>query len=84
MVGVIPGQLVFETVDKSQRHRGAVKLGDRDGAVEGDDRRGGEAGALVVQGDDLRSIGLVCVAGRRVHGIDRCEELVATRSLCGG
>ncbi len=40
MVGVIAGQLVLETVDGRQCHFRAVKLGDRDGPVEGDDRRG--------------------------------------------
>jgi hypothetical protein len=53
VVGVIAGQLVLETVDGRQRHFRAVKLGDGDGPVEGDDRGGVEAGELVVQGDDL-------------------------------
>jgi len=35
---VIAGQLVLETVDGRQGHLRAVELGDRDGAVEGDDR----------------------------------------------
>src|SRR6516162_3413669 len=38
MVGVITGQLVLKTVDSRQCHLRAVKLGDRDGPVEGDDR----------------------------------------------
>src|SRR5438876_2683988 len=54
MVGVVTGQLVLETVDGRQCHLRAVKLGDRDGPVEGDDRRGVEADELVVEGDDLR------------------------------
>jgi hypothetical protein len=57
MVGVIAGQLVLETVDGRQRHFRAVKLGDRDGPVEGDDRRGVEVDELVVEGDDLRPVG---------------------------
>ena len=36
VVGVITGQLVLETVDGRQRHLRAVRLGDRDGPVEGD------------------------------------------------
>jgi hypothetical protein len=53
MVGVISGQLVLETVDGCQCHLRAVKLSDRDGPVEGDDRRGVEVDELVVEGDDL-------------------------------
>src|ERR1700733_835162 len=47
MVGVIAGQLFIKTVEDRQRHFRAVKLGDRDGPVEGDDRRGVEADELV-------------------------------------
>jgi hypothetical protein len=47
------GQLVLETVDGRQCHFRAVKLGDRDGPVEGDDRGGVDADDLVVEGDDL-------------------------------
>jgi hypothetical protein len=54
MVGVIAGQRVRKPVDGRQCHLRAVKLGDRDGPVEGDDRRGVEADQLVVEGDDLR------------------------------
>jgi hypothetical protein len=57
VVGVIAGQLVLKTVDGRQCHLRAVNLGDRDGPVEGDDRRGVEAGELVVEGDDLRPVG---------------------------
>src|ERR1035438_10244556 len=84
VVGVIAGQLVLKMVDGRQCHLRAVKLGDRDGPVEGDDRRGVDAGALVVEGDDLRPVGGEGVAGGGVHGADRCEDLVATRSLPGG
>ena len=78
MVGVIAGQLVLKTVDGRECHLRAVKLGDRDGPVEGDDRRGIEADELVVEGDDLRPVGVPCVAGGGVHGADRGEDLVAT------
>src|SRR6266542_6148236 len=54
MVGVIAGQRVLKTVDGRQCHLRAVKLGHRDGPVEGDDRRGVEADELVVEGEDLR------------------------------
>src|SRR5450755_3620388 len=84
MVGVIAGQLVLKTVDGRQCHLRAVELGDRDGPVEGDDRRGVEADELVVEGDDLRPVGVTYVAGGGVHGADRCEDLVATRSHPGG
>ena len=40
MVGVIAGQLVRKTVDGRQCYLRAVKLTDRDGPVERDDRRG--------------------------------------------
>src|SRR5918995_991785 len=84
MESVIAGQLVLKTVDGRQGDVRAVKLGDRDRAVEGDDRRGIEADELVVEGDDLRPVGVACFAGGGVHGVDRCEDLVATRSHCGG
>src|SRR5215472_12035508 len=84
MVGVIAGQLALKTVDGRQCHLRAVKLGDRDGPVEGDDRRGVEADELIVEGDDLRPVGVAYVAGGGVHGADRGEDLVATRSHPGG
>ena len=84
MAGVIVGQLVLETVDGRQCHFRAVKLGDREGPIEGDDRRGVEADELVVEGDDLRPVGVAYVAGGGVHGADRGEDLVATRSHPGG
>src|SRR4029453_14946399 len=34
--------------------------------------------------DDLRPVGVAYVAGGGVHGVDRCEDLVATRSHPGG
>jgi hypothetical protein len=84
MVGVIAGQLILQTVDGRQCHLRAVKLGDRDGPVEGDDRGGVEADELVVEGDDLRPVGLAYIGGGGVHGVDRGEDLVATRSRPGG
>jgi acyl-CoA synthetase (AMP-forming)/AMP-acid ligase II len=84
VVSVIAGQLGRETVDGRQRHLRAVKLGDRDGPVEGDDRRGLEADELVVEGDHLRPVGVARVAGGGVHGADRCEDLVGTRGHPGG
>jgi hypothetical protein len=47
VVGVIAGQLVLKAVDGRRCHLQAVKLGDRDGPVEGDDQRGVEADELV-------------------------------------
>jgi len=81
MVGVIAGQLVLKTVDGRQCHLRAVKLGHRDGPVEGDDRRGVEADELVVEGDDLRPVGVAYVAGAGVHGADRCPPLAETRAV---
>ncbi len=58
VAGVIAGQLVLKTVDGRQCYLRSVKLGDRDGPVEGDDRRGVDADELVVEGDDLRPVGV--------------------------
>ena len=63
MVGVIAGQFVRKTVDGRQSYLRTVKLGDRDGPVEGDDRGGVEADELVVEGDDLRPVGGAYIAG---------------------
>src|SRR5580692_8808270 len=84
MVGVIAGQRILKPVDGRQRYLWAVKLADRDGPVEGDDRRGVEADELVVEGDDLRPVGVAYVAGGGVHGVDRGQDLVTTRSHPGG
>jgi hypothetical protein len=81
---VIAGQLVRKTVDGRQCHLRPVKLGDCDGPVEGDDRRRVEADELVVEGDDLRPVGVADVADGGVHGVDRGEDLVATWSHPGG
>jgi len=37
-----------------------------------------------LEGDDLRPVGVAYVAGGGVHGVDRCEDLVATRCYPGG
>ena len=74
MVGVVAGQLALEAVHGRQCHLGAVKLGDRDGPVEGDDRRLVKAGELVVEGNDLRPVGVAHLAGGGMHGVDRREE----------
>jgi len=67
MAGVIAGQLVLKTAGGRQRRLRAVTLGDRDGPVEGDDRRGAGAGELVVEGEDLRPAGGAYVAGGGVR-----------------
>ena len=74
MVGVIAGQRVLETVDGRQCHLRAVELGDRDGPVEGDDRRGVEADELVVEGDDLPPVGVLASSRAEV-----CTALIAAR-----
>ena len=50
------------------RDRDYVAIADREGPVEGDDRRGVEADELVVQGDDLPPVGVARVAGRGEGG----------------
>ena len=70
-----------EPVDLGQRDLRAVELGDRDRPVEPHDRRGVEADELVVERDDLRPVGVADVAGVGVDGVDRGEDLVATRRL---
>ena len=61
MVGVITGQLLREMVDGRQRDLRPVELADRDCPVEGDYRRGVEPDELVVEGDDLRPVGVARV-----------------------
>jgi len=55
MIGVIADQLGLQMVDNGQCQLWAVQLGDRDGPVESDDRRGVEADELVIEGDDLKT-----------------------------
>jgi hypothetical protein len=52
--------------------------------LRANDRRGVEADELVVEGNDLRPVGVAYIAGGGVHGVDRGEDLVATRSHPGG
>jgi hypothetical protein len=68
MEGLVVVQVQF--VDQSERCRGAVNLADRDGAVEGHDRRGGERKQVIVKGDDLRPVGLFECGSVCVHGVD--------------
>src|SRR5712691_3427247 len=72
--GLVVVQVQF--VDQSERCRGALNLADRDGSVEGNDRRGGDRKQLVVQGDDLRPVGLFECGSVRVHGVDGGLQLV--------
>jgi hypothetical protein len=51
--------------------------------LRADDRRGVKTDELVVEGEDLRPIGVADVAGGDVHRVDRDEELIATRSHTG-
>src|SRR5712691_1271694 len=74
--GLVVVQVQF--VDQSERRRGALNLADRDGSVEGNDRRGGDGKQLVVQGDDLRPVGLFECGSVRVHGVDGGLELIRT------
>jgi len=48
------------------------------GAVEGHDRRRGDREQLVVQGDDLRPVGLLGYRSIRMHGVDGGLELIRT------
>src|SRR6266516_3610552 len=70
-----------QLVHQRQRSRGASQLANGDGAVKGYDRRGGEREQLVVQGDDLRPVGLLECRGVRMHGVDRGLELVCARLI---
>src|SRR5438128_943987 len=72
--GLVVVQVQF--VDQSERCRGAVNLADRDGSVVGNDRRRGDRKQLVVQGDDLRPVGLFECGSVRVHGVDGGLQLV--------
>src|SRR5437660_103553 len=49
--------------------------------LEGYDRCGGEREQLVVQGEDLRPVGLLECRGVRMDGVDRGLELVCTRLI---
>jgi poly(3-hydroxybutyrate) depolymerase len=55
----------WQSVDECEGDPGAVQFGDRDRAVECDDRRRVELGELVVEGDDLPPVGVRRGGGRR-------------------
>jgi len=74
----VTSSLSAKLVHQSQRSSGALHLADGDGAVEGHDRRGGDRKQLVVEGDDLRPVGLLDCRGVRVHGVDGGLELIRT------
>ena len=59
--GGVEGVVAVQVQLVHQRERGgrAVDLADGDGAVEGDDRGRGDREQLVVEGDDLRPVGLL-------------------------
>jgi hypothetical protein len=57
---------------------GALHLADGDGAVEGHDRRRGDREQLVVEGADLRPVGLLGCRSIRMHGVDGGLELIRT------
>src|SRR5205823_6183022 len=67
-----------QLVHQSKRRSGALHLADGDGAVEGYDRRGGDRKQLVVEGDDLRPVGLLDCRSVRMHGVDGGLELIRT------
>src|SRR5437870_1337505 len=59
-------QLVYQAQCRSR----ALHLADGDGPVEGNDRRGGDRKQLVIEGDDLRPVGLLHRQGVGMHGVD--------------
>ena len=71
---VVVGEV--ELVDEGQRRRGAVDLGDRDGAVERHDRGRLQGQQVVVERDDLPPVGRLGGRGIAVDCVDRGLELV--------
>src|SRR5207302_424136 len=71
---VVAGEV--EIVDQRQRGCGAVDLGDRDRAVQRNDRTGGQCGELVVELQDLPPVRRGSGGGVGVHGVDRRLDLV--------
>ena len=67
-----------QLVHQRKRSRGASHLANGDGAVEGYDRCGGEREQLVVQGDDLRPVGLLDCGSIRMNSVDGGLELIST------
>src|SRR5215217_6977492 len=71
--------LELELVDQLERGSGPLDLADRDRAVEGYDRRRGKREQLVVQGEDLRPVGVLESRGVGVDGVDSRLELIRAR-----
>jgi hypothetical protein len=63
-------------VDQSRRSIGAVHLADGDGAVEAHDGRRGDREQLIVEGDDLRPVGLLDCRSVCMYGVDGGLELI--------
>ena len=67
--------------DDRQRRREAVELGDRDRAIERDDRCRHVREKLVVQRNDLRPLGARCGGGISVDRGDGSLNLVRARHV---
>src|SRR6266849_3227314 len=65
-----------QLVDQSERGGGAVHLADGDRAVESDDGCWGYCEQVVVEGDDLRPVGLLDCRRVRMGGVDSGLELI--------
>ena len=61
----------------------SLRHGHGDGVVERHHRRGQQAHQGLVEGHDLRPIGLLGALRLRVHGGDGCLDLVAARAAHG-
>ena len=68
-----------QLVDERERGVGAAQFGDGDGVVECDDGCRGDREEVVVEGDDLRPVGVLEFWRVGVHGVDRGLELVGAR-----
>ena len=69
----------FERSEQGEAGARSVDASQGDGAVQGDDRRRGDAFEHVVQGEDLPPVGLVVARGFVVQGGDRGLQLVRVR-----
>ena len=77
VVGLVVGEsLVVDLVEGGEAGIGTVELGDRDGAVEIDDRAGSQLGELVVERDDLCPVGRRRGGGVGVDGGDGGVDLI--------
>src|SRR5207248_2709522 len=74
--GEVPLQV--QLIHQNERGSGPAQLTDGNGAVEGDDRGGSDRKQVVVQGDDLRPVGVHGCLGIRMHGIYGRLELICT------